>query len=182
MTDKEIQKPTAGLYEKIATLIEQSRHGIKTAVNTAMVYTYYSMGQYIVEEEQQGVHRAVYGKTLLKDLSAQLTARFGEGWSYSNLRQIRQFYLTYSNLTNSVCQISSNNETQPVADQIGSLPAKQKESLAAHPRFALSWSHYLVLMRIADPMERNFYEIECRQQDWSVRQLSRQVNSSLYER
>ena len=50
------------------------------------------------------------------------------------------------------------------------------------PKFTLSWSHYLVLMRIENPDERSFYEIECHNQNWSVRQLQRQYNSSLYER
>ena len=48
--------------------------------------------------------------------------------------------------------------------------------------FTLSWSHYLILMRIDNPDTRSFYEIECTNQQWSVRQLSRQVGSSLYER
>lgn len=142
------------LYFKISAIIDKARQTVKTTVNTAMVYSYFEIGRYIVEEEQNGKTRAEYGKAVLKQLSERLTASYGEGWTYSNLRQIRQFYNTYSNLTNSVCQI----------------------------QFSLSWSHYLILMRIANPEERSFYEIECKEQDWSVRQLSRQVNSSLYER
>lgn len=144
------------LYLKISVIIDKARQTVKTTVNTAMVYSYFEIGRYIVEEEQNGKSRAEYGKAVLKQLSERLTANYGEGWTYSNLRQIRQFYYVYSNsnLTNSVCQI----------------------------QFTLSWSHYLILMRIANPEERSFYEIECKEQDWSVRQLSRQVNSSLYER
>ena len=81
---------------------------------------------------QLGYERAAYGKKLLKALSEKLCLKYGEGWSYSNLRQIRQFYLAYANLTDGVCQI----------------------------QFDLSWSHYLILMRIENHGERNFYEIE----------------------
>ena len=61
-----------------------------------MVYAYFEIGRHIVEHEQQGEARAEYGKALFKDLSAKLTARFGEGWSYPHLNNIRQFYLVYS--------------------------------------------------------------------------------------
>ncbi len=56
-----------------------------------------------------------------------------------------------------------------------------RKSDTSYP-FTLSWSHYLVLMRIESDAERSFYEIECQKQNWSVRQLQRQYNSSLYER
>lgn len=74
-------------------LIEKSWKQVKTAINTAMVYTYYGIGRYIVEDEQNGYERAAYGKKVLKQLSEQLCAKYGNGWSYSNLRQIRQFYM-----------------------------------------------------------------------------------------
>lgn len=142
------------LFLHISKLIDEAHKRVKTTVNTAMVYTYYGVGKYIVEDEQKGYERATYGKQVLKILSQKLCRKYGEGWSYSNLRQIRQFYLAYSNLTDSVCQI----------------------------QFRLSWSHYLILMRIENHDERNFYEIEATQQNWSVRELNRQVGSSLYER
>lgn len=121
-----------------------------------MVYSYFEIGRYIVEEEQNGKTRAEYGKAVLKSLSEKLTANYGKGWTAENLRLIRNFYEIYSKskIQNSVLDF----------------------------QFSLSWSQYLILMRIANPDERSFYEIECKAQDWSVRQLSRQVNSSLYER
>ena len=61
-----------------------------------MVYSYFEIGRHIVEHEQKGDSRAEYGKALLKELSAKLTARFGEGWGKSHLHNIKQFYLTYS--------------------------------------------------------------------------------------
>ena len=155
----DIQKREDALFEHITKLIETSRERVKTTINTAMVYTYYGIGKYIVEDEQNGYERAAYGKKVLKQLSEQLCAKYGNGWSYSNLRQIRQFYMVYGNLTDTVCQIQNSK-----------------------PDFTLSWSHYLVLMRIENPDERHFYEVESKQQNWSVRQLQRQYASSLYER
>lgn len=152
------------LYDKISMLIESTRRQLATAINVAMVYTNYEIGRYIVEEEQQGASRAEYGKATLKELSNRLSQQFGNGYSYPNLKRIRQFYVTYSNKLNSV---------EPIETEILSGQTVQ---------FTLSWSHYLILMRIENPDERSFYEIECGKQNWSVRQLSRQIGSSLYER
>ncbi len=116
----EIVKREDALFGHISRLIDEAHKHVKTTVNTTMVYTYYGVGKYIVEDEQQGYERAAYGKKVLKALSEKLCLKYGEGWSYSNLRQIRQFFLAYANLTDSVCQI----------------------------QFDLSWSHYLILMRI----------------------------------
>nr|WP_262501335.1 DUF1016 N-terminal domain-containing protein [Porphyromonas cangingivalis] len=88
---------TEELFLKIARLIEESRARIATSINLTEVYTKYRIGQYIFEEELRGEERAQYGKQVLQSLSAKLTKHFGIGWSYSNLRQIRQFYLAYSN-------------------------------------------------------------------------------------
>ena len=151
-------KMVESLFNKVANLIEQARARVATAMNVAEVYTKYQIGRYIVEEEQSGKKRAEYGKQVLEGLSERLTAHYGDGWSYSNLRQVRQFFLTYSNLTDTVCQISDT------------------------PNFILSWSHYQVLMRIKNDEERRFYEIEATSGNWSVRELQRQYGSSLYER
>jgi len=178
------------LFERISALIEEARKRVVTTVNIAEVYTKYSVGQYIVEDEQQGKDRAQYGKQVLQNLSAKLTERFGDGWSYSNLRQIRQFYIVYSNLTDGVRQIKndrqclSNRDTDSFQLEQHCCPNSQmvRKGKANELKFTLSWSHYLILMRIGNPDARSFYEIECTQQQWSVRQLSRQVGSSLYER
>lgn len=104
-----------------------------------------------------------------------------------NFKNIKQFYLVYAKRLNTVEPIENSklrlqNEERKY-DQDLVQDKKDKHCLAfSEESFTLSWSHYLILMRITDPMARRFYEIECRQQDWSVRQLSRQVASSLYER
>lgn len=140
------------LYTRIAEILERSRSFVATTVNTAMVKTYYEIGRIIVEDEQKGQIRADYGKEVLKNLSKKLTEKFGKGFSTTNLKQMRDFYQTY--------QIG-----QTVSDQ-----------------FSLSWSHYLFLMRIVNPKERQFYEIEAKNSNWSLRELKRQFDSALYER
>ena len=120
-----------------------------------MVYTYFEIGKYIVEYEQNGNDRAKYGKAVLKNLSARLTKRLGKGYSEDNLSNMRKFYQCYQD--NSISETVSR-------------------------KFMLSWSHYLKLLRIENTDERNFYEIEASQNGWSVRELERQFGSSLYER
>jgi len=168
------------LFEHISSLIEESRRHIVKAVNTAMVYTYYGVGQYIVEFEQNGDYRAAYGKGVLNRLSTKLTGLFGKGWSVDTLENCRKFFQVYS--------ISSDDQTKSEtlsrksgnhSHEISETPSRKSDNRLS---FTLSWSHYLILMRIDNPDARSFYEIECAQQQWSVRQLSRQVGSSLYER
>ena len=174
------------LFERISTLIEQARRHVRTTVNLTEVYTKFYIGQYIVEDEQQGQYRAQYGKQVLKNLSGRLTDRFGGGWSAETLKICRRFFLVYSNSVNSVYPIQDETPNTYLEKGKQWLPNSKSETVlrksSESPSFTLSWSHYLILMRIDNPDERSFYEIECTQQQWSVRQLSRQVGSSLYER
>lgn len=165
---KELSHPIdPGFLERVASVLTNARKNAKTAVNLSMVYAYYEIGRQIVEEEQHGENRATYGKQLIKELSAYLTKHFGKGFSVANLKNIRQFYKVYS------------------TDQIGETVFSQFENLPSvntGRKFYLSWSHYLVLMRISNEDARHFYEIEAVKNDWSLSQLKRQYGSSLYER
>lgn len=156
-----------GFLESVSAVLEQAQKNVKTAVNLSMVYAYYEIGRMIVEEEQQGENRAAYGKQILGELSSYLTKAFGKGFSVGNLKNIRQFYKVYS------------------IDQIGETVFSQFENLptvSTGRKFFLSWSHYLVLMRINDVDERHFYEIEAVKNDWSLSEMKRQFNSALYQR
>ena len=157
------------LFEHISSLIVESRKHVAKAVNTAMVYTYYGVGQYIVEFEQNGNYRAAYGKGVLNRLSARLTDKFGKGWSIETLTKCRKFYHIYA--------ISSAGQTKSEKNQKSS--ASQTKFV---PEFSLSWNHYQILMRIENPDERHFYEIEAKRQNWGYKWLQRQFASSLYER
>jgi len=174
------------LIKNIEQLILQARKQVVSSVNTIMVYTYFSIGKMIVENEQEGNKRAKYGEVTLKVLSQYLTDKFGKGWTVENLTLMRKFFIVYSDnkinnnikkdLVNTVYQIEkqSKNTSSKFVNTVYEIDTSN--------RFTLSWSHYIILMRIENIAERNFYEIECAKQNWSVRQLSRQINSSLYER
>lgn len=169
------------LFERISALIEESRKRVATAVNIAEVYTKYEIGRHIVEDEQEGKARAAYGKQVLPILSQRLTDKFGSGWSLETLKSARKFYSVYApQAIRSTALTKSDKETGKTnlvnsVDQIQIAPAEPH-------KFVLSWSHYLVLMRIKDDGARSFYEVECAKQNWGVRWLQRQVGSSLYER
>ena len=157
------------LFKQVATLIEESRKHVAKAVNTAMVYTYYGVGQYIVDYEQGGNYRAAYGKGVLARLSAKLTNKYGRGWSVETLTKCRKFYNIYA--------ISS----APQTESTGKANSSDGQTKSV-PEFTLSWNHYQILMRIENPEERHFYEIEAQRQNWGYKWLQRQHASSLYER
>jgi len=84
-------------YNNIKTVLEEARSSVYRTVNFAMVQAYWHIGRIIVEQEQKGKERAKYGKALIKELSIKLTKDFGKGFNESNLKYIRQFYLTFPN-------------------------------------------------------------------------------------
>lgn len=168
MDEKELNAPVSNQFlESVSAVLTQARKAAKTAVNLSMVYAYFEIGRMIIEEEQHGQDRAAYGKQVLKALSVYLTKIHGKGFSPENLKLMRRFYTVYSR------------------DQIGETVFTQFENLPAVStgrKFFLSWSHYLKLMRISNVDERHFYEIESVKNDWSLSELKRQYDSSLYER
>ncbi|PJR03638.1 PDDEXK nuclease domain-containing protein [Avrilella dinanensis] len=161
-------------FSQIVDLLQSARSNVVRTINQTMVLTYFEIGRMIVEEEQNGKDRAVYGKNLLQDLSKVLTKEFGRGFSETNLKQMRQFYLAYS-ISSTVLRISEKGQT--LSDEL-----QNEKSQTASAKFNLSWSHYLKLMRIEDENERKFYEIEAAKNNWSVRELERQYDSALYTR
>lgn len=169
------------LFDAISRLIDESRRQVAKAVNTAMVYTYYGVGQYIVEFEQGGKVRAAYGKEVLKRLSARLTEKYGKGWSEDNLENCRKLFLNYSITEPVVRKVNQETISEPAVrksdQEINSEPVARNTHT-----FFLPWTHYLILMREKNPQARKFYEIEAYNQQWSKRQLQRQIASSLYER
>lgn len=178
---------TDRLFEDISALIEQSRQHIAKSVNTTMVYTYFGIGKYIVKYEQNGKSRAEYGKETLKNLSFRLTEKYGKGWSVDTLEKCRLLYNAYSN-----DQISATMQRKSLSKKSATVQRKSSETPDQHNEivpstdgihsFVLSWNHYQILMRIDNPLERSFYEVEAYNGNWSVRQLQRQVASSLFER
>ena len=158
-----IQIPDADLMQladKIVAVIEMGKQQLAISINQTIKSTYWNVGQYIVEFEQQGNARAKYGTSLLSRLAQILRARVGRGYSRPNLNNMRKFYLLFPN-----CQMSDISE------------------LANCQMFdKLTWSHICELITIDDPLEREFYLKECISAGWTVDALHRQKESGLFMR
>ena len=156
------------LYNNIVSIINLALKQVATTANLAMVHTYFEIGRMIVEDEQEGETRAEYGKKVLQELSIKLNKNFGRGFSNQNLRNMRQFYLVYSNRisVNPLRKLEDKTESiRQTASSEFQIADNQNKAIRQTPsaefkNFTLSWSHYLVLMRIENPGERSFYEIE----------------------
>ncbi len=166
------------LAKRIEALVVEARQKIASTANVAMVYTYFEVGRYIIEDEQGGKHRAEYGKGILKGVSARLTANLGKGWSVENLTAMRKFYVLYSKSVTSGYDIQ---ETEIPTTGLEIQNENRNHWLRNH-QFVLTWSHYLILTHVSNSEARRFYEIEAYKQQWSKRQLQRQIGSGLYER
>jgi predicted nuclease of restriction endonuclease-like (RecB) superfamily len=150
------------------------------------------IGREIVEEEQKGERRAVYGEQLIAELSEKLQKDFGVGYGTTNLKLFRQFFLAYPSFLKGRIghtlsdQSLSAGETQVTTilaypTEMGHTPCDQLwEPGLLHPN--LSWSLYRHLVRVESSNARAFYEIEAIRNNWSARELERQINSLLYER
>ena len=141
------------LYQQIHGILHAARQQSYRAVNTAMVEAYWQIGRRIVEHEQGGEARAAYGQGVLAALAARLTEDFGKGFTSANLRNFRQFYLTFTD-----------------------------EQIRYALRSNLTWTHLRQLMRIDKLDARNWYMNEASQQGWSARALDRQIATLYYER
>ena len=142
------------LYHSIKSLIDKARAHIVRKVNTTIIFTYYEIGRMIVENEQSGNSRAEYADQTLKQLSIDLTKEYGKGFSHRNLEYFRKFYLNYSRRISKTAfsKSSQNRCTAANANQIS-------QTLSAFSKyFSLTWSHYILLMKIDNKDEQRFYD------------------------
>lgn len=148
-----IQPDERNFIDRIKQLVEDARRKSYAAINAVMLDTYWNIGQRIVEQEQHGKSRADYGTRLLSLLADELTAAYGKGFSARNLRNFRQFYISFPN------------------EEIW------------HTRVPnLTWSHIRTLLRVTDEDARMWYLNEAARQTWSVRTLDRNISSQYYYR
>lgn len=178
--------PPAALYGRIRDILQAARANVVRTVNTTQVVANWLIGREIVEAQQGGKQRADYGAELLAGLSARLTQDFGRGWSVDNLEAFRQFYLLYPRL---ISETASRGSDPPEKGVAISEALSRKSMLQAPAAWqpgelhtSLSWSHYRALLRVGRQQARNFYEIEAAKNAWSVRELSRQTGSLLFDR
>lgn len=142
----------AQLLDDVRNLIRNTREGIAHAVNTALVLLYWEVGRRIRAEILRH-QRAAYGEQIISTLSNKLTAEFGNGFSQPNLSRMVNF--------------------------VESFPERQIVSTLSNQ---LSWSHFVDIIRIPDPLQRDFYAEMCRVERWSVRTLRAKIQSMLFER
>jgi predicted nuclease of restriction endonuclease-like (RecB) superfamily len=167
-------KKSDNLYKSIKTLLLFAKEQTVQSINTTMLLTYFQIGKYIVEDEQKNKTRAQYASATLTVLSKKLTKDFDKGFSVDNLERFRKFYLAYKNRISATASRKLSGKSKPAK----SATLLRKTEIP----FTLAWSHYVLLLKIENLNERNFYEIEAKQNNWSVRELQRQYNASLYER
>lgn len=138
------------LISKIETLLINARKNIASQVNTTLLYTYMEIGRLIVEDINSHSNEIDYQNKSIRSISKTLSAKYGRGFSKSNIFNMISFYKEYH------CVQSLTGQ--------------------------LTWTHYCELLSISDKDKRHFYEIECSKERWSVRELRRQIESSLFER
>lgn len=168
-------------YEQFAAdiqrLLEEARGQAARSVNAILTVTYWEIGRRIVKFEQGGRGRAEYGEAILKRLAEDLTKRFGRGFSLSQVKMMRQFFITYPRPN--IGQSATGQSGRP---QKGQSVTGQLDFTVVAQSFPLSWTHYTLLLRVSNPNAREFYEREALRGGWSVRQLDRQIESQFYER
>ena len=188
--------PEDALFARVVDIIEAAHGHVARSVNTAIVQAYWLIGREIVEVEQHGEKRAGYCAHVIEGLAERLAGRVGKGFSVPNLRNMRQFYLTYpegSALPEALGGAASRPEKRsalpsgsasstirsavPSESRRGIRTAALAETTGVPAPFPpyLGWTHYLLLMRVANPTARAFYEIEAARESWASRELERQI-------
>lgn len=185
-------------FDKLISTIEQVHGQLQasaaSAVNQALTMRNWLIGYYIVEFEQNGEDRAVYGEKLIEKLAGKL--RHIKGIEERSLRRFRQFYMTYphfesairGSLTPELGLTEIRGSLTPIftaSPKVGSLtPQLQNQPFVPPQKILskLSYTHIEQLLNIDNQLKRTFYEIECIKGTWSVRELKRQINSLYFER
>lgn len=140
------------LLEELRVMIEQARQSVATAINIHLTILYWRMGCRIRSEIFRE-KRAEYGEEIVATLSHQLTMEYGQGFTITGLRRMLKFAETF--------------------------PDEQIVATLSHQ---LSWSHFVELLPLKEPLKRDFYAEMCRIEKWNVRTLRKKIDSMLYER
>jgi hypothetical protein len=150
--DAAIVEQSDVLVAELRKLIDDARAAVVSTVNAGLTVLYWRLGKR-VKDEIVGDSRAEYGKQILQTLATQLSAEYGTGFAEKNLRRMIQFA-----------------EIFPDMEIVVTLSRQ------------LSWSHFLALIPLDRPLQREFYAEMCRVEHWSVRALRKKIDSMLYER
>lgn len=182
--DKKYNDEDNLLVNDLRSIVSKARSKAFAAVNYSLVERNWRIGQRIVEQEQNGDSRAEYGKHVIEVASAALTEEFGKGFSETNIRTFRNFFLTFSNLEiqQTLSAEFRMQKQQTASDESSSLLQKGQAVSGRSELRLLPWSHYERLIRVEDRKAREWYEKEAFEQGWSFRTLNRNINTLYYER
>lgn len=150
-----IYQKSENILSDVQNIIETSQRQAYHAVDTILVQRNWLIGYRIAAEELQGEGRAEYGLKVIKELSKELTNKYGKGFAKTNLYSFYSFYRYFPEIFHTPCGKSER---------------------------ILSWSHYRCLIQVKDKKARNWYEKEAYEQTWSVRTLQRNINTQYYHR
>ena len=170
----------AALYREIRSVLEQARASAYRAVNFGMVQAYWQVGRLIVEHEQGGRKRAAYGEAVLDDLSQRLTVDFGKGFTTTNLKYMRSFYLAFRIRHALRDESAATEKVNAPRSESAICHSARDESPVLRPE--LFWTHYRLLLSVEDATAREWYMQEAASHHWSTRALDRQISVLYYER
>lgn len=162
------------VFGEVSEIVEAARRSAVRSVNAVMTAAYWLIGKHVVELEQKGRSRAEYGQETVGRLAADLSARYGRGFSVRNIRLMRAFYRSWPIVQTPSAELGDEQNWQT--------PSAESLLEALRSRFPLPWSAYVRLLSVRNERARAFYEAEALRGGWTVRQLDRQINTQFYER
>jgi predicted nuclease of restriction endonuclease-like (RecB) superfamily len=162
------------VFGEVSEIVEAARRSAVRSVNAVMTAAYWLIGKHVLELEQKGRSRAEYGEDTIGRLAADLSARYGRGFSVRNIRLMRAFYRSWPIVQTASAELGDEQNWQT--------PSAESVLDALRSRFPLPWSAYVRLISVRNEHARAFYEAEALREGWTVRQLDRQINTQFYER
>ena len=167
------------LFQDACQIIEQAQESAYRQVNETLIKRNWLLGLRIQHEVLKD-KRAEYGEQVLKVLAKELTAKYGEGFTWRNLYNYIDFYSTYNGFF-----LNENGEPANVQTILHALSAKSENifhALRAKSPIRLSWTHYRIILQENTDRGRVWYEQEAAREMWSTRTLQRNVSSQYYHR
>lgn len=183
-----MNKDELQLIDDVRQIVSVARQHAYRAVNVMQVISNWLIGRRIVEQEQNGLQRADYGKHIVEVVSQTLTAEYGKGYSKTNISNFRRFYVLFKNLQirqalpdEFVSLLPTINQTLPDESRNQQIPSAESVSpIPLYPQIA--WTHYERLIRVANEEARIWYLREAASENWSYRTLDRNINTQYYNR
>ena len=183
-----INADDAQFISDIKAIVYTAKQKAYQAADLFQVAANWLVGRRIVEQEQHGRERAEYGKRIIELASEALTAEYGKGYSLTQIKNFKRFYLLFRDLDIQQAVLAESTRiSQTLSDQSSALISSKSQTTSDQFEIRynipnLSWSHYERLLRVKDDNERDWYMREAAGENWSVRTLNRNIGSQYYHR